>query len=312
MMRLHRLIGAAGLAVALAGCNGDEFTDTPVVPTAAVRFINAVPDTGAVDFRFVDIVENSSFFAQPFRSTASTAVAGTFNTLVFYQPAKTGQRHIKVFFASSTQSVASVVIVDTTVTLTEGKYYTFVLYGHMRAGSVPGKKLMVMEDTPSDPGAQVGLRVVNLGPALGAVDAYVAACSITPSSTGGPEGRGTCPAGTRPASASLTNVAEAGSSPQVSFAAATPFTASATPGTTYRFWFTAAGGATDLLSAPASAPQGTVGTINQNPVPGVSVAGSVLTAFVFNKTVVGSTAQNFTTPGVIFSWDKRPPNTRPN
>jgi hypothetical protein len=177
------------------------------------------------------------------------------------------------------------VLVDTTVTLVEGKYYTFVLYGYARAGSSPARKFMVMEDTPNDPAAKIGLRVVNLGADLGAVDAYV----------------GLGATGSRPATPEFAAVPAGASSAQKDYDVGT-----------YRFWFTQAGSAVDLMTAPSTAPAGTAGTVDQNPVPGTAVAGSVVTAFFFPRSVTGSTAQNHTAPGLIFVWDKRPPNTRPN
>src|ERR1043165_10021596 len=77
------LVGAG----AVAACNPDTVVKTEEIPTAGIRFINAVPDTGAMDFRPVDIVENSQFYNVTFRST----------TLLYYKNARAGTRHFTVF-----------------------------------------------------------------------------------------------------------------------------------------------------------------------------------------------------------------------
>ena len=71
---------AAGV---LNACRPEEVVLTENIPTAGVRFIHAVPDTGAMDFRPVDIVENSQFYGIAYRPTNN----------VFYKNARAGARH---------------------------------------------------------------------------------------------------------------------------------------------------------------------------------------------------------------------------
>ena len=47
---------------------------------------------------------------------------------------------------------------------------------------------------------------------------------------------------------------------------------------------------------------------NLTAVGGVTQAGSVLTAFVFPRSVAGSKATSFTTPGILFIVDRNPPS----
>jgi hypothetical protein len=47
---------------------------------------------------------------------------------------------------------------------------------------------------------------------------------------------------------------------------------------------------------------------NLTAVGGSTIAGSVLTAFILPRSVAGSTAANFTTPGVIYIVDRYPPS----
>ena len=55
MRRIYQLCTLGVAAGVMGACAPDQVVTTPVVPTAGVRFINAVPDTGAMDFRFVDM-----------------------------------------------------------------------------------------------------------------------------------------------------------------------------------------------------------------------------------------------------------------
>jgi hypothetical protein len=147
------------LAVGIGtGCKPEEIIETEDIPTAGVRFIHAVPDTGAMDFRPVDIVENTHFYQVGFRSTA----------LLYYKNARAGARNFRIFMNSADQAVASKVVQDVSVTLEAGKNYTFILWGYARAGSSPAMQLSILNDDPADPGSQVALRIVNA--TAGAID----------------------------------------------------------------------------------------------------------------------------------------------
>ena len=164
ILKFSALCLAAGV---LNGCRPEEVILTEDIPTAGVRFIHAVPDTGAMDMRPVDIVENSTFYNVGFRGTG----------LLFYKNARAGSRHFRIFLSPNTalpaeqqQAMASTVIKDTTVTLEAGHRYTFILWGFARPGSNPGMRLEVIDDNPADPGTAVALRLVNAGAGLGAID----------------------------------------------------------------------------------------------------------------------------------------------
>ena len=161
-LQLSVLCLAAGVVNA---CTPETVIKTEDIPTAGVRFVNAVPDTGAVDFRPVDIVENSTFYGIAFRGTGQ----------LYYKNARAGSRHFRIFMANTDlslpaatqQAIASTVVKDTTVTLEAGHRYTFILWGYSRTGSTPAMKLEMIDDNPADPGAQVALRIVNAAPTLG-------------------------------------------------------------------------------------------------------------------------------------------------
>lgn len=286
MRRISKFVVLFLAAGAVAACNNlDEAIPSPVPPTAGVRFINAVPDTNRLDMRFVDFVENNAQFNVTFRNNPVTSGGITASTLVQYKPARAGSRRFRIFLSSSDNTVASVVLKDTVVTLTAGSNYTALLWGNARGGA-PAMQLSFFEETEPDPGANIALRVIN---ATGsAIDAEQYTCSGTGCATGAPTGTDT-----------WSNVG--------------PLTASAyatrLPGTV-RIRFTAAGGANPLVS-DGLALQGLKATFsgdttcNGTSTPdlrppcdtqaaaGTLVAGSVLSAILFPGSVPGSPATQF-------------------
>ena len=295
-MRRFAHLSVFGLVAGLlAACTPEEVIQTEDIPTAGVRFINAVPDTGAMDMRAVDITENTTFYNVAFRGTA----------LLFYKNAAAGSRHFRIFQspdASKSSAVqiamAQVVFADTTVTLEAGKRYTFLMWGNAR-GNAPAMRLAVLTDDPADPGNQVALRFINAGAGLGAIDARQ-----YPST------------GTAPATPDWPAVAELTAGAYIM----------ADTGVK-KFNIRSAGGATALFTDP-TALAGTyavssvvIGTPNTCPpkdpalcdleaTPGTQVAGSAVSAILVPRSVAGSTAPSFTTPALMFAWDKRPPRTQ--
>ena len=266
ILELSVLCLGAGM---LAACTPDTVITTEDIPTAGVRFINAVPDTGAVDFRPVDIVENSTFYGVAFRST----------TLLLYKNARAGDRHFRIFTAGTTPEIASHVLVDTTVNLTAGKRYTFILWGFARAGSSPGLKLTIIDDDPADPASQIAFRVVNAAAGLSNLD--VRHYPLT---------------GTVPGAATWAGVAP--------LSATTYVTA---PVGRTKINVQPAGGGTALIDTECTQ-RGLAGTADVEAVPGTEIAGSALSAVVVPRSVAGSAApSSFTTPGLICIWDRRPP-----
>ena len=273
------------LAVLATGaCNPDEVISTENIPTAGVRFINAVPDTGAaygLDFRFVDLAENNAQFRIPFRNNPSTSGGVTASTQIQYKPARAGARHFRIFLSDSLQSVATVVLKDSTINIEAGKNYTVMLWGNARSTGADKMKLSVWEEAVADPGASVALRVINATSAPIDVRQYVST-------------------GTLPAAASWSAVPPLTASAYVTAAPAQ-----------FRFNVQPAGGGTTLFN-DALALIGQAGTVDAEALPGTSVAGSAITAIVFPRSVAGSKAPQataFTVPAISFMWDRRPPRT---
>lgn len=277
---------AAGLVNA---CNPAQEVITEDIPTAAIRFVNAVPDTGAMDFRAVDLVENSSFYNVAFRST----------TLLYYKPARAGTRHYKVFRtptatdpAATQLATAQIVVADLPAEVLEaGKRYTYILWGYSRTGSTPAIRVTRINDDPVDPGTQVALRVINTCvPACGAsADGVLDVRVFTVAQTiGSPATTWTGATSVAPLTASIYQNVAVGSA-------------------AYTFDFRAAGGVTTGTAlASGAAPVGLVETVDKDALPGTNVAGSAVSAILFARAVSGSQGGSTTTPGVIFVWDRRP------
>jgi hypothetical protein len=248
----------------------------PTVPLAYTRFINAIPDTGSADFRFVDVLEYSPF-----------AVQLAYRGFTPYQGTAPGARHLKVFTnpgGNATQIPAVTgVLVDETPTFEANKYYTLVAVGYSRTTGTPRVKLQVYEDPIPDPGAQVAFRVVNLATGLSSLDV-----SLTSASTD--------------AIPATPNVAD-----NLAYLAASAYLTRA-PGNAW-FRVQESTSATEIVTGNGrQAPVGAAGDPlnNLTTIGGSGQAGSVVTAWIFPRSVAGSTAPSVTTPSIVFTVDKHP------
>ena len=111
-MRRILHLSVLGLALGvLAGCSTpEELVISENIPTAGVRFINAVPDSAGafgLDFRFVDIVESNAHFRIAFRNNPVTSGGVTASTGIEYKNARAGQRHFRIFLDDTLQTIAS-------------------------------------------------------------------------------------------------------------------------------------------------------------------------------------------------------------
>lgn len=262
-------------ALTAVGCekNAGPFL-APVVPLAYTRFINAIPDTGGVDFRFVDYLEYSPFGIQV-----------TFKGFTPYQGAAPGSRHLRVFTnpgGSPNLGDVTNILLDEQLTFEEGKYYTIAAVGYSRAGSSPGLVLKVFEDAIPDPGSNVAYRTVNLGSGLDAVNVSITASTSDP----------------LPGSPEFSNVA---------YREQSAYITRATGAAVYRVQQTSSAAVIASTTAPAGvvgAPDSLITTIGGSGQPG-----SVVTGFVFPRSVAGSKAPQGSAnanPVVLFIVDKHP------
>src|SRR5215218_3285531 len=121
MRRVLQLTMLCVVASVAGACNPDKTIATENIPTAGVRFINAVPDTGAsygLDFRFVDLPESNAQFRVTFRNTPTTAAGVTGSTQIEYKNARAGAaRHFRIFLDDTIQTIASTVLKDSTMNI---------------------------------------------------------------------------------------------------------------------------------------------------------------------------------------------------
>lgn len=279
-MRLQRIALLSAVAVFAAACQKDTGPFTaPNTPTAYVRYVNAVPDTNSMDFKFVDQVTGSPYFGQL-----------AFRDISAYQPVAVvaGGRHIRVFatdpLAPSTGAVApridvtSQVHIDTTITFEAGKYYTIVQTGYARTGQTPHEGLTVFTDdrTAMPSATQIGVNAYNVAVGQGAL-------SVTNTATGG----AALPAGFS----------------SIAYGSSTGYALISTGTVTFQAKNAASANVGSASTAPAgAAPVST----SQSATAGYSIGGSLLSAFIFPATVTGSIAKSFTTPGVVWINDNYP------
>ncbi len=303
MRRLPGLSALVASTLVVGACKPDEVIKTPDVPVAGIRFINAVPDTAGafgLDFRFVDLVENSAAFRIVFRNNIVTAGGVPASTDIQYKPARAGQRRFAIFLNDSLQTFAQIKLKDSTLTLEAGKLYTAILWGNANPTASGGAamRLTIIEENVADPGANVAVRVINATPDPIDVRHYLANASV-------------------PATPTWANVPGLGVSNYVTMP---PSTAAAR----YRFNIRAAGGTTalpgittdptGLPGAPASSTAGAAGKLDIPPVPGLDVAGSAVSLIVFPRVIprannkVPTSPSAFLTNAASFAWDRRPPN----
>jgi hypothetical protein len=293
MSKFKITLALATVAV-LAACRGDGGTAILAShgPVAYVRFVNAIPDSGAQDWRFVDLIEESpNTLNMPFRGIFPGAS---------YQAASSGSRHLRVFQSSFDQgfndpnqaspSIVSTVFLDSTFTLTEGQHYTIMAVGNLRAPRTA--KFVILNDSYSDPGTSVAVRSVNAG-AAASIDVYGSA-------TGGMSAL--------PPTPLVAGLAQYAASTWITTApAALAVRANASGSTTLPAMID--------VTAPAGVPADR--SLNLTAIGGSTIAGSAFTVFLFPAAVQNSRAAlvvagtcptKCATAGAVFAVDKYPPS----
>jgi hypothetical protein len=281
----------AGSAALGACSDGSKVILADKVPLAYVRFVNAVPDSGGQDWRFIDAVEGSP-------TTFNLTFRGVFPG-ASYQSVAPGNRHLRVFQSTldltfqdptkTTPGIVSTIFFDSTFNLVAGTHYTIVAAGNLRAPKTA--RLLLLTDNYADPGAQVAVRLVNTG--AGTLDIWASAAGGTTS----------LPAS--PLAAAIT-----------SFASST--WSNMAPGALF-LRANAAGTTTLPALIDAVAPTGVAAdrTLNLTAIGGSTIAGSAFTAFVFPAAVAGSPANvtvaatcptKCAAPGIVYAVDRYPPS----
>ncbi len=301
MRRVFLLTAFCLAAGSISACKPDEVIQTENIPTAGVRFINAVPDTAGAfgfDFRWIDQLENNAHFRMTYRNGPGKADSAVNSTQVQYKPVRAGSRTYRVFLDDTIQSLASSVLAEGTVSLVAGRLYTAIMVGNARS---PGANMQVkfFEEVIADPTTGVALRVIN--------------------ATGGP--------------IEVRHYPHLGAPGAVTMTASAYDTSARVVVTTGRWRANvqpAGGGAPILAYDPylmvgdtAFSTAGPGGRKDIEALPGTRAAGSALTLIVYPPSVppAVATAANktpqttSTTPGLSFVvpagisvWDRRPPS----
>jgi hypothetical protein len=296
-MRFSKLLLCVLPLLAVTACADDDgITDLgPPPPAASVRFINANVDTGAVDLRFPDRVENlPTLMGVAFRGTSG-----------FYQRVGDGNRLTRVFPSGSSLALTTTRLVDTQTNLTANQRYTMVYAGRTRAGAPAAEaaRLVVLEDPsenalPNPDTLSIAFQALHTAVGVGNVDVYIVPVATTAAAT--PADFATNNAGV------LRNVAYLQRTASYVTVPRRP------AGTFYRFVVTAAGSPTALFAVTPNQPgvaaplPGAVGHGTVGPQPGVQVGRSVMTAVVFPGSTPGtrqSAAAN-QTPTLILIPDR--------
>ena len=272
-MRYAKLLMFAVPLLWVGGCSDDDgVTDLgPIPPQALIRFINAVPDTGTVDFRFIDKVENLPMLM----GVALQQTSG------FFQRTDGGARHVRIFPFSSLPGVTSVAVLDTTITLDGNNTRQTLVYTGRAAGN-QDRLVIIPEDVPppTPPANSIAIRVLHVAygttAPVGNVDVHIVPVTSATAAT--------------PADWQTTRVAQISNVAYLSKSAYVNVPVRpTTTGALYRFVVTAAGSTTPLfavtpnqpgLAAPAGASYG--------PQPGMQISGSVFTAAVIGAPIAGT------------------------
>ena len=331
ILKLSLTCLAAGVVTA---CDPDTVITTEAIPTAGVRFINAVPDTSAMDFRFVDLVESNPHWGISFRNNIVISPTGAngvpASTLIQYKGARAGARQFKIFmnggcaenscdqdFASTTVVPATIdgdvtVTQDATtgtfsVTLVEGVNYTALLWGYANPGRMDTTITNTNTPTPDTAitqpaGLPVGAPALRLtfmsedvpDPGTNVAIRMINATASPITATYYADG------GTAPGTAFTPNPIPALSISDYATTAPDIYWVRVVPG----------GGGTALFADRRALRGADAVTEAPGPFdaqPGTEVAGSAVTGIVFPRSVGSSPAPSFTTPAISFMWDRRPP-----
>jgi len=269
------------LALALLGgvaCSQDDgVTVNARPPLGGVRFINAVPDGGAVDIRMVDQVEWSASSVAGPNDFGLAFRAGT-----IHWPTEAKARRIRVFPTDSAIAVTSTVLHDTTITIQADRNITLMLVGSRAAGGRV-RFVQIDDNPPTLTGGQIAVRVVN-----------AAGAGQTPATVNGYVLPTTSSA--LPANATFAGVASNSASAYAVRDTAAFAIRTASPSDMATIF---------SASAPTGAPAGgglaaTAGALGP---------GTAMSAYVFPRSTAGTTAPQtaaFTAPAVVFFVDRVP------
>ena len=293
-MRFSRVLALCLATVGTGACKDDNGISDPVrlAPAATIRFINATVDTGTVDFRFIDKVENlPMLLGVPFRGTSG-----------FFTRVAPGTRPVRIFVNSTDPVETQKRLIDSTITLAAEKRFTLVYTGQARGNQ---DRLAVIEETtppPTPPAGSIAIRVLNLDPGRPSADMTFnetdTLVAKTPAVTPAP------PRNEGPVAGTISGAAYLVYTPYITLSA---LSVTGVRDSLYRISVSTAGSGTVAYSVittqrGAPAPAG----VSYGPQPGIQISGSVLTAVIMPGATPGSKAATASnqTPTVVLIVDK--------
>lgn len=144
-MRFLRILPLAAMVFAGACAEDASVTTANRPPLAFIRYVQAITDAPALDFKFVDAVEYSPSYAN-----------STYRTIGIYQGVRAGSRQWKVFLNSSDITLTQQVVSEGTTNFVAGTRYTIVHGGTMASPTVT-----LLEETFPDQNAGIHVSVIN-------------------------------------------------------------------------------------------------------------------------------------------------------
>ncbi|MDZ7630930.1 MAG: DUF4397 domain-containing protein [Gemmatimonadaceae bacterium] len=273
-LRVAVAIAATGLLAACSKDTGPTVND--LSSRARVRVINAIPDTGAMDYRFVDSVEAPIELGLVFRQASS------------YLPFKAGARRLRAFAASSVPAIVfGAPILDQVINLEADKFYTIIHVGRANTGGA-GDSVIVLTDTlPTTAflGSGIAIRGVHAIPGVGAVNVFTT--------------RNVSAA--LPATPAFANLTYGGTTGYIRLTAIQDSLAARV----------SVVGAAPAVTLSALAQFGTVGTSQLNPIGGTRVAGTSMSAVAFPAGLGARATGAAVNPTLVWFVDGDPPETVP-
>ena len=275
-------------AVACSDDDGGSVTDLEAL--AGVRFVNALPDTVALDFRVI----------KPTITFAPQHLETTFRTFSSHRPISVGQHEVRAFFSgldSRDEDDVQTIIAQTTPDFIEGLNQSVIVMGFARPGQTPAKQVLITDDTPPARAANTyHLRAIHAGAGMGNVNIFVRASGAT-----------------LPATPTIADVAYGEVTPYV---ALTIVNSGTVANDTLEVVAVPVGGGTAIVS---KLPIGSAGDEATEGAAGTRFQGGALTALVTPRSVAGSrapqdaataTTPRFAQPEVVVMSDRRTPRTQ--
>lgn len=173
-MRFLRFLPLVALMFVGACDQAASITNVTRPPLAFIRYVHAVPDFGATDFKFIDAVEYSPSYAN-----------SLYRSVGVYQGVRAGSRSWKVFRNSAVISETQQVLAEGTTDFVAGTYYTILHSGFaVPANGTPAQAVTLITDTrPDFLAATVHWRSINAIVGLTNQDVFVGAPAGTPAAS---------------------------------------------------------------------------------------------------------------------------------